>query len=225
MTFIHKLLLIIFTSSCGLVSALQAAESSRPLTKINIDLTDTPSLQRGARLFTQYCLGCHSAQFMRYSRLAKDLAFSPQQMQETFLQNGEKLADTLQTAMQADDAKRWFGVTPPDLSVIARSRGPEWLYSYLRGFYLDPDHPMGTNNYLFSDTAMPHVMWEPEQTIRTTTHQNFNSISYDLVNFLSYLGEPSKQQRLTLGKWVLLYLGLFIGLSYALKRVYWKGMH
>lgn len=127
----------------------------------NTDLTDQPSLQNGAKLFVNFCMGCHSMQFMRYSRLADDIGLERDLVAEHMMFTTDKIGDTMTIAMEADDASGWFGVAPPDLSVIARARGVDWLYTYLTTFYADPDpaRPFGVNNLMFPDVGMPHVLW------------------------------------------------------------------
>ncbi len=218
---------------------LMAASSGATLDHFEVDLRDQASLQRGAQIFTNYCLSCHSASLMRYNRMAKDLGISEELVIENLMFTTDKIGNTMDVAMRPEDAKKWFGVTPPDLSVIARARGTDWLYSYLRHFYLDDSRPMGTNNPFLVNASMPHVLWEqqgflekdPETGEMTlvregelTPHQ-YDEYVGDLVNFLAYISEPSKLQRLALGKWVLLYLALFFVIALALKKAYWKDVH
>lgn len=134
--------------------------SSIPLQKAYNDLGDKSSLQNGARLFVNYCLSCHEASYMRYSRMAKDLGLTDTQVLDNMMFAGEKVGETMTIAMSGDDAERWFGVTPPDLSVTARSRGTDWLYTYMMSFYKDDSRPWGVNNLLFKDVGMPHVFEE-----------------------------------------------------------------
>ena len=143
------------------LSPVTSASGLKPL-GAKVNLSDRASLQRGATLYVNYCLSCHAASFMRYNRLAKDLGISDEQVMESMLFAGDKIEDPMQVAMRAESAEKWFGVAPPDLSVIARSRGADWLYSYLVTFYADdnPARPLGVNNVMFSDVGMPHVTWE-----------------------------------------------------------------
>lgn len=215
-----------------------AASSKVPLDSVELDITDTASLQRGAELFTQYCLNCHSAAYMRYNRMAEDLALSDDELKSRFMFTADKVGDTMTVAMQPEDALKWFGVVPPDLSLVTRSRGTDWLYSYLRSFYLDTDKIMGTNNVIFKDVGMPHVFWQQQgylsqdddgQLNRSSLDEaatlKYDAMMRDLVNFMAYVAEPSKIERLALGKWVLLYLALFFFLAYALKKAYWEDVH
>jgi ubiquinol-cytochrome c reductase cytochrome c1 subunit len=230
---------VILTLFIGFFSAqVFAAGSSMELDEIEIDITDQASLQRGAKTFVNYCLSCHSASFMRYNRMAKDLGLSDEQVKDNLMFASDKIGDTMTVAMRAEDAKKWFGVTPPDLSVISRSRGTDWLYTYLRTFYLDDSRPMGTNNLAFKDVGMPHVLWEQQGYAELDDSNHLHLVEegemssfaydqqvYDLVNFLAYLGEPSKLQRMALAKWVFLYLIIFFLVAYPLKKAYWKDVH
>lgn len=143
-----------------------AAGAGPKLDKANIDLRDTASLQRGARLFVNYCLGCHSASFMRYSRIGRDLELSDEVLKSNLMFTTDKVGETMKVAMDPKQAKEWFGATPPDLTVIARSRashsgtGADYLYTYLRTYYRDDTKATGWNNLAFPSVGMPHVMWE-----------------------------------------------------------------
>ena len=227
------------------------AEGHVHLESAPVNLQDPLGLQRGAKYFVNYCLSCHSASYMRYNRMASDLGLSEAQVQDNLMFTGQKVGETMKVAMRPTDAERWFGVAPPDLSVIARSRGPDWLYTYLLSFYIDEERPFGVNNLVFKDTAMPHVLAElqgvQKAVYRTETdsegnrHEVVESLELvqpgqlsaeqykravgDLVSFLSYVGEPAKLERQRLGAWVLLYLLVFLGIAYALKKEYWKDVH
>ncbi len=230
---------LILTLLISLTSFQVLAAEATHVDKVEVDITDQASLQRGAKTFVNYCLSCHQAAYMRYNRMAKDLGLTDDQVKDNLMFASDKVGDTMTVAMRPEDAKKWFGVTPPDLSVIARSRGTDWLYTYLRTFYLDSSRPVGTNNLAFKDVGMPHVLWE-QQGYQTkdektgelispeyaplSTHE-YNQLVYDLVNFLEYIGEPSKLQRMALAKWVLLYLVLFLLIAYPLKKAFWKDIH
>jgi ubiquinol-cytochrome c reductase cytochrome c1 subunit len=215
-----------------------AASGGVHLDQVEIDITDQASLQRGAKTFVNYCLSCHEASFMRYNRMAKDLGLTDDQVKENLMFASDKIGDTMTVAMRPEDAEKWFGVTPPDLSVIARARGTDWLYTYLRTFYLDESRPMGTNNVAFKDVGMPHVLWEQQgylakndngELVQATEGQmsqhQYNVMIHDLVNFLAYISEPSKLERMALAKWVLLYLFIFFLVAYPLKKAFWKNVH
>ncbi len=222
-----------------------------PLQEANIDPTDEKSLQRGAKLFVNYCLSCHSAAFQRYNRMAKDLGLTEEQLKENLMFASEKPGELMKVAMRKEDASVWFGTAVPDLSLVARSRGVDWLYTYLLTFYEDPSRPLGVNNKVFTDVGMPHVLWELQglqkavytegedhdgnktkefsgfELVRegSMSQTEYQRAVRDLVNFLSYLGEPAKLQRQRLGMWVLLFLVLLFVVTYALKKEYWKDVH
>ena len=234
---------LIFVFFAGLLSIISgqihAASGGIHLEPVEIDLSDKASLQRGAKTFVNYCLSCHSASFMRYNRMAEDIGLTDAQVKENLMFASEKVGDTMTIAMRAEDAKKWFGVIPPDLSVISRARGADWLNTYLRTFYLDDTKAMGTNNLAFKDVGMPHVMWQQQgylaadadtqhlsqATEGDLSNPQYNAMIADLVNFLAYIGEPSKIQRLELGKWVLLYLFIFFLVAYPMKKAFWKDIH
>jgi ubiquinol-cytochrome c reductase cytochrome c1 subunit len=233
-------LLLLFILSFG-VKASEGVE----LQEANIDLTDNDSLQRGAKHFVTYCLGCHSAKHMRYLRIALDLGVDQKKMLKDIAPEGASIYDQLNTAMNKHDAEKWFGTQPPDLSLIARSRGANWLYSYLKSYYIDPKSPLGVNNTVFEDTAMPNPLWqlqgEQHAEIRKTiwgeytklvleepgtlSEKEFDLFVNDLVNFLVYVGEPVQLERQRIGKYVIAFLLMFVVLAYLLKKEYWKDVH
>jgi ubiquinol-cytochrome c reductase cytochrome c1 subunit len=200
-----------------------------------IDATNYASLQRGARSFVNNCLNCHSANYMRYNRL-KDIGLTEQQIKDNLLFAGEKVGDTMKVAMNPKDAKKWFGVAPPDLSVEVRARGADWVYAYMRGFYRDETTPTGWNNTVYDKVAMPHVLYElqGEQVLNHETHKlelvkagklspsEYNAFVGDLTNYLAFMAEPAKQQRKNIGLWALLFLGILLVLAIKLKKEYWK---
>lgn len=221
-----------------------ASEESK-LQKAKIDPTDKVSLLRGAKHFVTYCLGCHSAKYMRYLRIALDAGTDEKTVLREIAPEGAGIYDQLHTAMNKHDAEKWFGVQPPDLSLIARSRGADWLYTYLKSYYKDSARPFGVNNLVFPDTAMPNPLWQlqGEQIAQqrktiwgerteleleqpgTLSEKEFDLFVNDLVNFLVYVGEPVQQERKHLGRFVLLFLLVFAVLAYMLKREYWKDIH
>jgi ubiquinol-cytochrome c reductase cytochrome c1 subunit len=200
-----------------------------------IDATDYASLQRGARTFVNNCLNCHSANYMRYNRL-KDIGLTEKQIKENLLFAGEKVGDPMKVAMNPKDAKKWFGVAPPDLSVEVRARGADWVYAYLQSFYRDETTATGWNNKVFDKVAMPHVLYElqGEQAMNHETHQlelvkpgklspsEYNAFIGDLTNYMAFMAEPAKHQRTHLGIWALLFLGVLLVLVIKLKKEYWK---
>lgn len=224
-------------------SATLAAEATEPLDPVYINLDNKASLQRGARLFVNYCLSCHSASYMRYTRMAEDLGIGEDNLRENLMFATDKPGELMEIALTEADGKSWFGTAPPDLTLIARVRKPEWIYSYLRRFYWDPESPHGWNNSLFENVAMPHVLYELQGVQRLTGHDEegypqfemqspgrmsqaeYDEAMKDLTNFLVYLGEPAKLQRYMIGAIVILFLvGLFV-LVYFLKKEYWRDVH
>jgi ubiquinol-cytochrome c reductase cytochrome c1 subunit len=230
-----------------LASSLVFASGGVELDASDIDLEDTASLKRGGKLFATYCQGCHSAKHMRYSRIASDLGLTDDVVKKDLIVGAKTIHDSMTTAMDSKESAAWFlGVRPPDLSLITRSRGTDWLYSYLRSFYIDPSRPFGVNNTVYPDVVMPNVLWElqgHQKAVFSTedgekvfvrfehegsgrmTPDQFDQAMADLVNFLAYVGEPSKLQRIALGKYVILFLLLFVFLAYLLKKEYWKDIH
>lgn len=223
-----------------------SAESKVPLDSVYVNLSDTASLQRGARLFVNFCLSCHSAAYMRYNRMAADLDIPEEVLKENLMFAADKVGNLMTTTMPEKDAKKWFGVAPPDLTLVARVRKPDWLYTYLRSFYLDETSPSGWNNTLFENVAMPHILFELQGTQRavfteengqkkfdhfevetpgTMTPDEYDEAMRDLTNFLVYLGEPVKMKRYTIGVFVILFLLVLTVLSYLLKKEYWKDIH
>lgn len=199
------------------------------------DSTDLVSLQAGARTFVNYCLGCHGAQYMRYNRLT-ELGLTEDQIRDNLLFTAEKVGETMKISMEPKAAKQWFGVAPPDLSVVARSRGADWLYTYLRAFYRDPKTQTGWNNALFENVAMPHALWalqgqrgydREKQQFTEISKGSLSQVEYDmvvrdLVNFLAYVGEPAAAKRKATGIVVLFVLGVLFIFAYLLKKEFWK---
>ncbi len=234
-----KIMLMVLLSMMTLSGAVWASSEGVHLDDFEPDLYNKASLQRGAKVFVNYCLSCHQAAYMRYNRMGKDLGLTDEQVKKNLMFASEKVGETMTVAMRPEDAKKWFGTTPPDLSVIARSRGTDWLYTYLRTFYLDAHRPVGTNNEVFKDVGMPHVLWQKQgyltknektgelvQAVKgEASPAEYNQMVADLVNFLAYISEPSKIQRLALGKWVLLYLVIFFLVAYPMKKAFWKDIH
>ena len=185
----------------------------------NTDISDTASLQNGAKLFMNYCSGCHAIGFMRYNRIAQDLKLSDSLVAEHLMFAGEKPGETITTAMPKEGAAKWFGGTPPDLSLVARSKGTDWIYTYLRGFYEDGSKVFGVNNKVLEGASMPDVLWSLKESKSET---EFDQDVRDITNFLDYVGEPAKLIRTSLGVWVLLFLSVLLVLTYLLKKEYWK---
>jgi len=229
-------------------AAAFAAGGGAHLDHANVDVSNKASLQRGAANFVNYCLGCHSAKYVRYNRMAADIGITEQELIDNLMFTGERPHDTMRIGMNPDDAKRWFGVVPPDLSLVARSRGADYLYTFLRSFYADPAKPTGVNNLVLPGTAMPHVLWQLQgvqeavweghvdaqgnaqkhfkefqlATPGKMTPGQYDSFVRDTVTFLEYIAEPAQLQRKSLGFPVIAFLVFFTLLAYLLKKEYWK---
>ncbi|HEX2825228.1 MAG TPA: cytochrome c1 [Burkholderiales bacterium] len=231
-----------------------ASEGEIHLDKAPINLHDRESLQRGARTFVNYCLNCHSANYMRYNRL-RDIGLTEQQIRDNLVFPEVKVGELMKIAMDPKESKEWFGATPPDLTVIARSRashagtGSDWLYTYLRSFYKDPSRPTGWNNVVYPNVGMPHVLWQlqgeqvlkeakvPAEGYMRTVHKlelerkgaldplAYDEVVADLVNYMTYMSEPAQNDRVTIGLYAIIVLSVLIGLAYAMKKSYWKDVH
>jgi ubiquinol-cytochrome c reductase cytochrome c1 subunit len=227
-----------------------AAGGGVHLDKVKVDLTNKQSLQKGAKLFVNYCLSCHAAAYQRYNRMASDLGLTEQQVIDNLMFAAEKIGEPMTVAMSREDGKNWFGAPPPDLTLVSRSRGPDWLYTYLRTFYLDESRPFGVNNLVFPSVGMPHVLWElqgwQQPVYKTVEHEGhekqviehlelvepgamtpaeYDKAITDLVNFMTYMGEPVRLERQALGIKVLLFLLVLLVITYLLKKEYWKDVH
>ena len=213
------------------------------------DLSDRASLQRGAQLYMNYCAGCHSLKYMRYSRMAEDLGLTEDEVMKNLNFTGAKFGEQVQVSMPAAGGEKWFGKMPPDLSVISRVRGSDWIYTYLKSFYLDESRPLGWNNKLFPNASMPNPLWElqglqhaefgPVDPATGESHveglkvaqagrqsaQEFDQTARDITNFLEYVGEPAALKRQSVGVWVILFLAALTFLAYLLKQEYWKDVH
>jgi ubiquinol-cytochrome c reductase cytochrome c1 subunit len=228
----------------GLLPVVGSAQHDGGYEHPHNDVSDTQSLQRGARYFVNYCLGCHSAQYVRYNRVAEDLGISEEELTENLMFTGERPFDTMEIAMRPEDAERWFGVEPPDMSLLARSKGTDYIYSFLRSFYASPERSTGVDNTVLAGTAMPHVLWELQgvrNAVFTTddngnqhfehfepgmagqlSSEEYDEVVRDIVNFLDYIAEPMQLQRQALGIRVIAFLLVFMVLAYMLKREIWS---
>ncbi len=246
------LLILIATLSLAGANIASANEGGFNWDKAPNNTTDLASLQRGAKLFVNYCLNCHSAAFMRYNRL-KDIGISEQQIKENLLFTTDKVGDTMKANIDPKQAKAWFGANPPDLTVIARSRsshsgsGGDYIYTYLRTYYRDPTKATGWNNLAYPNVAMPNVLWElqgtrhpvyTKQEVHSEEVEVFNgweqdtpgqlsSTEYDqavgdLVNYLQWMAEPAQNTRVRVGVWVVLFLLCFAVIAWRLNAAYWK---
>lgn len=233
--------LVVLLASSGSVFG---AGGGTTLQHANVNIRDTAAIQRGAQLFVNYCLSCHSASYMRYNRLAEDLDLDEDLVMDNLVFADVKIGETMDIAMRPEDAEDWLGKAPPDLSLISRSRGADWLYTYMLTFY--QDEAGGWNNLALPNASMPHVMWQKQgiQKPVYATHDGVETLDHltlaepglqspedyedsirDLVTFLEYLGEPAKIKRKNIGVWVLLFLALFALIAYALKAEYWRDVH
>ena len=227
------------------------AEGEGNLPHADNDVRNTASLQRGARNFMNYCSGCHSAQFVRFNRIGTDLGISEAELKANLMFTAERPFETVRSSMSSADARKWFGNAPPDLSLMARARSPDYLFAFLTGFYADPSRPTGVNNVALPGTAMPHVLADLQgvQTLLpaepgaaedqdelvtsrlkpgspgTLSPEKYAEFARDTVNFLEYIGEPVQVKRRDLGVWVTLFLLVFTGFAFLLKREYFRDIH
>lgn len=241
---------IIYAVLALLPALVIAAGSGIPLDKAGYDLSDKVSLQHGAVTFMNYCAGCHSTQYQRYNRVAEDLGIPENLMKENLIFTDAKVGDLMKSSMSENDAAKWFGAPPPDLTLVARVRGADWIYTYLRSFYVDVSRPFGVNNTVFPSVGMPHVL-EPLQgtpqadfavnkvdgmdvqhvvSIKSDGNGEMNSEEYDqtvldLVNFLVYSAEPVQQERERVGFWVLGFIVIFFIFTVLLKNEFWRDVH
>lgn len=235
---ITSLIVSLLAGTGLLVGAANAAGGGAPTEKANIQPDNLKSLQNGAALYVNYCYGCHALEYQRYERMAKDLQLSTNIVIENLMVTGEKIGDQMKNAMRKEDAAVWFGTSAPDLTLVARARGVDWVYSYLKGFYKDPSRPYGVNNSIFPNVGMPHVL-EGLQGLQvkndggklelasqgSMTAEEYDNAVRDLTNFLHYVGEPIKAERKFVGVFVILFLlGLF-GIAYLMKKEFWKDVH
>jgi ubiquinol-cytochrome c reductase cytochrome c1 subunit len=219
------------------LSAL-ASSGGVHLDHANNDLTDKESLKKGFKTYINYCLGCHQLQYQRYNRTFKDLGIEDADGVENYMYTGEKPGDHITNTMPKKEAAKWFGNAPPDLTLEARLRSPDWIYTYLRSFYMDSERPFGVNNTVYKDVAMPHVLQGLQGVGSIDEHGNispamggsltteeYDVVVRDLTNFLEYVGEPSKLERKSMGVKVLIFLFIFFIIAYFLKKEYWKDIH
>jgi ubiquinol-cytochrome c reductase cytochrome c1 subunit len=229
-----------------LLSASALASEGGGLRHAGTDIGDKASLQRGAKLFMNYCSGCHSLKYLRYSRMAEDLGLSEEEVMDNLNFTGAKFGEQIHVSMTEEHAKQWFGKMPPDLSVISRVRGSDWIFTYLTSFYQDESRPLGWNNNLFANASMPNPLWElqglqrpvygkkdpdsGEATVErleiaqpgTQNKVEFDQTVRDITTFLEYAGEPAALKRQSLGVWVILFLAFFTFLAFLLKKEYWR---
>jgi ubiquinol-cytochrome c reductase cytochrome c1 subunit len=245
---LNRIARILVASACFASAPAFASGGGVAMASADIDPDNINSLQRGAANFMNYCSGCHSAQYVRFSTIGKDLDLSEEMLVENLMFNADKTFETIQASMPADDAARWYGTAPPDMSLMARAKGADHVYNFLKGFYVAADSPTGVDNLQLPGTSMPHVLWElqgyqaahftdhtNEDGSVTTTFEGFEQVTAgkmdsedydefvrDTVNFLAYIAEPIRSDRRKLGVWVLMFLTFFLILSRMLKKQIWK---
>ncbi len=230
--------------------ALAAGGAELPGYQVVVDLKNRASLQRGAKYFMNYCLGCHSLKYSRYSRVGEDLGLDMSMVEDNLIFTGQRVSERMEIAMTPEEAERWFGAVPPDLSMIARQKGSTYIYQYLMTFYADEDRPWGVNNWRFPYTTMPHALWreqglqraewkeveregEVKKVISSLTletpgrkpPEEYRRMVVDITSFLTYASEPARLTRESVGTWVLLFLLTLGGFAYFLKREYWRDVH
>ena len=240
--------LAVFASGMLLAFAALAAGGG-PVQHAGTDLGDRASLQRGAQLFMNYCAGCHSLKYLRYSRMAEDLGLTEDEVMTNLNLTGAKFGEHIVSSMPTEQATRWFGQVPPDLSLITRVRGSDWVFTYLKSFYLDETRPLGWNNTLFPNASMPNPFWkqqglqhavyaeqgagggDPEvehlevSSPGTQSAAEFDQTVRDVTAFLEYAGEPAALQRPGIGVWVILFLSFLTLLAWLMKNEYWRDVH
>ncbi|RZI67737.1 cytochrome c1 [Variovorax guangxiensis] len=247
-----KKLILTLIAALGIVTGAHAAEGGLAWDKAPNRTNDLASLQNGAKLFVNYCLGCHSAAFMRYNRL-QDIGISEQQIKDNLLFTTERVGDVMKANIDPRQAKEWFGANPPDLTLVARSRaghggtGADYLYTYLRTYYRDDTKATGWNNLAFPSVGMPHALWELQGDRRpvytkveqhghevevfkgweqtrpgTLTPLQYDQAVGDLVNYLQWMAEPAQNTRVRIGVWVMLFLLMALVFVWRLNASYWK---
>ena len=244
---IARLPILMAVGACFMTTPGFASGDDIELASAGIDPDNMNSLQRGAANFMNYCSGCHSAQYVRYKTIGNDLGLSEEMLVDNLMFNAKKTLETIQASMPADDAARWYGKAPPDLSLMARARGADRIYNFLKGFYISEESPTGVNNLVLPGTSMPHVLWElqgyqvahfadhEDNGTVTRTFEGFEQVTAgkmdtedydefvrDTVNFLAYIAEPVRSFRVALGKWVIIYLIFFLIIARMLKKQIWK---
>ena len=243
---LHRTLIGLF-AGLMLAGGVQAAETGAHLEQSGVDLNDQASLQRGAKYYMSYCSGCHSLKYQRYARIGEDLGLTEDEVKQNLMfKEGVQIGENVVTGMSADIGKQMFGKAPPDLSVISRVRGNDWIFTYLKSFYLDETRPLGWNNPVLPIASMPNPLWElqglqhaeygkpdavtgerPVAGLAITQPgrlkpAEFDQVVRDISAFLAYTGEPAGLKRQSLGVWVLLFLAIFTFLAWLLKKEYWK---
>ena len=244
----HLFIFFALVLSVALSASALAVSQGYPIQTLDIDIHNRNTLQRGAKYFVNYCLSCHSSRYARYKWVGRDLGLPEDIVKKDFIFTDSKIGDLMIVSMPDEGARQWFGAVPPDLTLVSRARGKDWIYTYLKAFYLDDSRPMGVNNAIFQHVAMPHVLWElqgwqkPIYQVQTDEQgrerkiitdfelvkpgtlspQEYDRVVRDIVTFLAYLAEPASLDRQRIGIWVILFLIALFVVVYLLKREYWK---
>ena len=248
-----KLAGFVAIAACFFSSPSFAASGGAELQHADIDPSRIPSLQRGARNFMNYCSGCHSAQYVRFNTIGNYLELSEEQLVSNLMFNADKSFEVIRAAMPAADAERWYGTAPPDMSLMARAKGADYIFSFLKSFYVQEDSPTGVDNIVMPGTSMPHVLWElqgyqkaifsehTEDGVKSLHFSGFEQVTEgkidpavaddydefvrDTVNFLAYISEPTRADQRKIGAWVIMFLLVFLIIAYMLKKQIWKDVH
>lgn len=217
-----KLAIVLFAVVLPTVVFAAGGGDNPYVVKAPISITDKAQMQRGAQLFMNYCYGCHSLQYLRYERMATDLDIPLELLRGNLMFNTDKPGDHIVSPMERKVAEKWFGAAPPDLTLEARLRGADWIYSYLISFYPDDTRPTGVNNHIFPSVGMPHVMADMQSTL---PEEEFRAKMADITSFLEYAAEPIQVQRITIGIFVIGFLLVLLVFTWLMKRDYWKDVH
>lgn len=217
-----KILFVLAAMIFSLTVRAAGGEDSAYIVEAPISLTDKAQMQRGAQLFVNYCYGCHSLKYVRYERLASDLGIPVELLAGNLMINTDKIGSPMVNALDPQLAKKWFGVSPPDLSLEAKLRGADWVYSYLISFYEDSSRPWGVNNHVFPNAAMPHIMADMQ---RSLPDDEFKAKMADITAFLEYTAEPVQATRMVMGVFVIGFLLVLLIFAWLMKREFWKDVH
>lgn len=204
---------------CGTYTEADGTSTTLECSKAPIDLTNKGSLQRGAAMFMNYCVGCHSAQYVRHSRIARDLDVPPELVEKYLMVTSDQIGDHVTANIDPELQGAWFGAAPPDLSLETRLRGDDWVYTYLLSFYEDPSRPWGANNLVLANAAMPHVLHNLQQELG---EEEYKARVGDLVNFMAWMAEPVRHDRKIYGLFVILFLLVLLIPVYLLNKEFWK---
>ena len=238
-----SLFFIIFITTSNLANSAAQKNELASKYEANISINNKASLQRGAKYFVNYCSGCHSLKYMRMSTLAEDLGIDEALFSQNLLFNNKKIGETMTIAMKESDAIEWFNAVPPDLSLTARSKGANYIYSKLNTYYQDDSSATGYNNVALPNSSMPNILagLQGERKIILDSKENpldfekvsngtlseieYKQLTNDITNFLVYVSEPAKLRRYSIGFWVLMFLFVFTIIAYYTKKEFWKDVH